>query len=169
MHVFAQNYHRHIFKDLWQNIAEPGICWPWRWPADRLHGRRNATGVERARCLPCHNVGWRCAHSWRGHKVFAGEPLVLVSAGHRHTAGVTKDGALWSWGKRQYGQLGHGDGATRQCQERMSREMLGGSPAVVVACGGDQHTLVLIWAACGAAVKKTLADWVMAMSQTSSC
>jgi len=71
--------------------------------------------------------------------VFAGEPLVLVSAGHRHTAGVTKDGALWSWGKRQYGQLGHGDGATRQCQERMSREMLGGSPAVVVACGGSAH------------------------------
>eukprot|EP00277_Geminigera_cryophila_P017320 CAMPEP_0179443856 /NCGR_PEP_ID=MMETSP0799-20121207/27319_1 /TAXON_ID=46947 /ORGANISM="Geminigera cryophila, Strain CCMP2564" /LENGTH=73 /DNA_ID=CAMNT_0021230351 /DNA_START=100 /DNA_END=318 /DNA_ORIENTATION=+ len=28
-----------------------------------------------------------------GHNAFAGKPLVLVSARHRHTAGVTKDGA----------------------------------------------------------------------------
>jgi len=48
-----------------------------------------------------------------GRKVFAGEPLVMLSAGARHTAGVTRDGALWScrWG--HYGQLGYGDTADK--------------------------------------------------------
>jgi len=78
-----------------------------------------------------------------GHKAFAGEPLVLVSA----RAGVTKDGALWSWGRGQYGQLGHSNGAPRQRPERLGREMFGGSPAVMVACGNN-HTLVLTIAGC---------------------
>ena len=78
----------------------------------------------------------------RGRKVFAGEALVMMSAGLKHTAGVTKDGALWSWGEGVYSQLGHGDKEPRQRPERLGREMFGGLPAVMVACGCN-YTLVL--------------------------
>ena len=46
-------------------------------------------GSKAHQLLPVH-VG--------GREVFAGEPLVMVAAGYNHTAGVTKDGALWNWG-----------------------------------------------------------------------
>jgi len=82
-----------------------------------------------------------------GREVFAGEPLVMMATGRRHTAGVTKDGALWSWGEGYHGQLGHGDRAPRQRPERLDREMFGGSPAVMVACGG-MHTIVLTDVGC---------------------
>jgi len=88
-----------------------------------------------------------------GRKVFAGEPLVMISAGSMHTASVSKNGVLWSWGDGRYGQLGHGDREPRQRPERLSRDMFGGSPAMMVACGGV-HMLVLtavglVWS-CGA-------------------
>ena len=79
--------------------------------------------------------------------MFAGEPLVMMSTGRRYTAGVTKDGALWSWGEGYHGQVGHGDKAPRWRPERFDREMFGGSPAVVVACGG-MHTVVLTAVGC---------------------
>jgi len=70
-----------------------------------------------------------------------------MSTGRRYTAGVTKDGALWSWGEGYHGQVGHGDKAPRWRPERFDREMFGGSPAVVVACGG-MHTVVLTAVGC---------------------
>ena len=70
------------------------------------------------------------------------EPLVMVSAGKRHTAGVAKDGAIWCWGSGDYGQLGYGDREPRQRPKRLGREIFGGSSAVMVACGGV-HMLVL--------------------------
>mmetsp|Transcript_66033 Transcript_66033/g.107128 ORF Transcript_66033/g.107128 Transcript_66033/m.107128 type:complete len:418 (+) Transcript_66033:600-1853(+) len=66
----------------------------------------------------------------------------MMAAGSMHTAGVTKDGTLWSWGDGFYSQLGHGDRKPRERPERLGREMFGRSPAVMVACGGG-HTLVL--------------------------
>jgi len=82
-----------------------------------------------------------------GREVFAGEPLVMMATGRRHTAGVTKDGALWSWGNGHSGQLGHGDRAPRQYPERLDRKIFGRSPAVMVACG-HEHTLVLTAMGC---------------------
>ena len=84
--------------------------------------------------------------------MFAGEPLVMMSAGTRHTAGVTKDGALWSWGHGGYRQLGHGDCEPRQRPEWVGREMFGGSSAVMVACGRCHMVVLtvmgLVWS-CG--------------------
>ena len=74
--------------------------------------------------------------------VFYGEAVVMVAAGHHHTACVTAKGKLWTWGNGEFGQLGHGDRESRQRPERLEKEMYGGSPAVMVACGGS-HTLVL--------------------------
>eukprot|EP00277_Geminigera_cryophila_P022957 CAMPEP_0179479202 /NCGR_PEP_ID=MMETSP0799-20121207/57499_1 /TAXON_ID=46947 /ORGANISM="Geminigera cryophila, Strain CCMP2564" /LENGTH=460 /DNA_ID=CAMNT_0021290711 /DNA_START=165 /DNA_END=1548 /DNA_ORIENTATION=- len=74
--------------------------------------------------------------------VFDGEAVVMVAAGHHHTACVTAKGKLWTWGNGEFGQLGHSDRESRQRPARLEKEMYGGSPAVMVACGGS-HTLVL--------------------------
>jgi len=107
------------------------------WACGNNENGQLGLGDNAHQLLPAH-VG--------GCEVFAGEPLVMMAAGVGHTAGVTKDGALWSWGEGCYSQLGHGDREPRQRPERLGREMFGGSPAVMVACGA-RHTLVLT-AAC---------------------
>jgi len=77
-----------------------------------------------------------------GCEVF-GEKVVMMAAGKsHHTACVTKDGAIWSWGRGKQGALGHGDREPRQRPERLGKEMFGGSPAVMVSCG-SYHTIVL--------------------------
>jgi len=75
-------------------------------------------------------------------EVFDGEAVVVVAAGRMHTACVTAKGTLWTWGNGRNGRLGHGDREPRQRPTRLGKEMFGGSPAVMVACGED-HTLVL--------------------------
>jgi alpha-tubulin suppressor-like RCC1 family protein len=87
-----------------------------------------------------------------GCEVF-GEKVVMMAAGQDHTACVTKDGAIWSWGCSFRGELGHGDDEPRQRPTRLGREMFGGSPAVMISCG-KYHTIVLteegwVWT-CGA-------------------
>ena len=110
-------------------VTEQGDAWACGTNEDGQLG----LGDNALRLLPSH-VG--------GHEVFAGEALVMISAGSNHTAGVTTDGALWSWGHGFSGQLGHGDREPRQRPERLGREMFGGSPAVMVGCG-NSHMLVL--------------------------
>jgi len=87
--------------------------------------------------------------AWVGgaDEVFDGEAVVMVVAGDAHAAGVTRDGALWSWGDGQWGQLGQGDEEPRQQPQRLCREMYGGLPAVMVACG-FLHTLLLTAGGC---------------------
>ena len=40
---------------------------------------------------------------------FGGARVVAAAAGDKHSAAVTEDGALWTWGWDYYGQLGHDD------------------------------------------------------------
>jgi len=75
-------------------------------------------------------------------EVFGGQAVVMVAAGQDHTACVTAKGTLWTWGNGEFGQLGHGDRELRQRPTRLGKEMYGGSPAVMVSCGG-RHMLVL--------------------------
>ncbi|XP_038064985.1 ultraviolet-B receptor UVR8-like isoform X2 [Patiria miniata] len=42
-----------------------------------------------------------------------GKNVVKVSCGSRHTAAISEDGCLYTWGWDAYGQLGHGDALTR--------------------------------------------------------
>ena len=39
--------------------------------------------------------------------------MVCVSAGYRHSACVTQDGQLFTWGEGDYGRLGLGDNTSR--------------------------------------------------------
>jgi hypothetical protein len=40
---------------------------------------------------------------------FGGARVVAAAAGHEHSAAVTEDGALWTWGANYAGHLGHRD------------------------------------------------------------
>ena len=42
-------------------------------------------------------------------EAFAGQRVVAVSAGDRHSMAITADGGVWSWGRGGSDQLGHGD------------------------------------------------------------
>tara|TARA_Y100000389_G_scaffold64397_1_gene60455 strand:+ start:3783 stop:5207 length:1425 start_codon:yes stop_codon:yes gene_type:complete len=44
-----------------------------------------------------------------GAEAFGSTRVVSAAAGRYHSAAVTEDGALWTWGEGYSGQLGHGD------------------------------------------------------------
>jgi alpha-tubulin suppressor-like RCC1 family protein len=76
-----------------------------------------------------------------GREEFDGAALVMVDAGKSHTAAVSANGTLWTWGDGKNGKLGHGDEEPQQRPTMLLKEFFGGTPAVMVACG-DDHTLV---------------------------
>jgi len=74
-----------------------------------------------------------------GAELFGGSP-VLLAAGKGHRAALTEDGAIWTSGAGNYGQLG-----LVLLPTRLGPEAFGGSPVVLVrmAACGLCHTLVL--------------------------
>ena len=56
----------------------------------------------------------RHAFSRVGVDEFGGARIVAAAAGEHHSAAVTKDGALWTWGSDTFGELGHDDGEGRR-------------------------------------------------------
>ncbi|KAG7229828.1 hypothetical protein INR49_012477 [Caranx melampygus] len=63
-----------------------------------------------------------------------------ISCGSEHTAVLTKDGAVFTFGSGQYGQLGH-NSLRDELRPRLVAELLGAKVAKI-ACG-RHHTLVL--------------------------
>ncbi|GFO36542.1 HECT and rld domain-containing e3 ubiquitin protein ligase family member 1, partial [Plakobranchus ocellatus] len=61
-----------------------------------------------------------------------------MSAGYRHSAAVTVDGELYTWGEGDYGRLGHGDKISRNIPKQVKDIGLVGQ----VACGSS-HTLAV--------------------------
>ncbi|XP_059722895.1 protein RCC2 isoform X1 [Haemorhous mexicanus] len=57
-----------------------------------------------------------------------------------HSLLITAEGKLWSWGRNEKGQLGHGD--TKRVEAPRPIEALGGEAIVAAACGRN-HTLAL--------------------------
>ena len=47
-------------------------------------------------------------------EAFAGQRVVAVSAGSDHSLATTADGAVWSWGNKGRGRLGHGEDMSNQ-------------------------------------------------------
>ncbi|KAL3277032.1 hypothetical protein HHI36_012394 [Cryptolaemus montrouzieri] len=65
-----------------------------------------------------------------------------IACGSSHSAAITSNGELYTWGLGEYGRLGHGDNVT-QLKPRMVKA-LAGHRVVQVACGSrDAQTLAL--------------------------
>ena len=58
--------------------------------------------------LGLNHVGNMHAFERVGAGAFGGARVVAAAAGSCHSAAVTEDGALWTWGLGSFGQLGHG-------------------------------------------------------------
>merc|ERR1712091_841675 len=61
-----------------------------------------------------------------GAGAFGGARVVAAAAGRDHSAAVTEDGALWTWGYGYYGRLGHGDEENRLVPTEVAGAGLGG-------------------------------------------
>ncbi|XP_015200074.1 probable E3 ubiquitin-protein ligase HERC3 isoform X1 [Lepisosteus oculatus] len=95
---------------------------------------RNSAGQlglndEQERAVPCH------IKSLRTQKV------VYISCGDEHTAALTKDGGLFTFGDGSQGQLGH-DSTNNEVVPRRVLELMG-SEVSQIACG-RQHTLAFV-------------------------
>ncbi|XP_044259648.1 probable E3 ubiquitin-protein ligase HERC1 isoform X3 [Tribolium madens] len=69
---------------------------------------------------------------------FLGKTIKYIHAGYRHSAAVTDDGKLYTWGEGDLGRLGHGDSNARYIPTQVAGLAEVGS----VACGSS-HTLVV--------------------------
>ena len=67
-----------------------------------------------------------------------GKFIQHISAGYRHSAAVTQDGDVFTWGEGDYGKLGHGDSNGRSVPTQV-RDL---SHVGQVVCGSS-HTLVV--------------------------
>ena len=67
-----------------------------------------------------------------------GEWVQIVGGGYAHTAALTKEGKVFTWGRNKYGQLGHGDKKYRFIPTKV--ESLDGLVIVKIACGRS-HTV----------------------------
>ena len=59
--------------------------------------------------LGLNNEAKRLTFERVGAGGFGGARIMAAAAGDAHSAAVTEDGALWTWGKGDDGRLGHGD------------------------------------------------------------
>ncbi|XP_018567016.1 probable E3 ubiquitin-protein ligase HERC1 [Anoplophora glabripennis] len=69
---------------------------------------------------------------------FLGKNIKYINAGYRHSAAITEDGLLYTWGEGDHGRLGHGDTNERHIPTQVADLTDVGS----VACGSS-HTLVV--------------------------
>ena len=76
-----------------------------------------------------------------------GSPVLMVAARGLHRATLTEDGAVWTCGWGDDGQLGRGDAQGRLRPTRLGPEAFGGLPVVLVACGAA-HTMALTGRGC---------------------
>ncbi|XP_029024458.1 probable E3 ubiquitin-protein ligase HERC1 isoform X3 [Betta splendens] len=67
-----------------------------------------------------------------------GKVVVCVSAGYRHSAAVTNDGELYTWGEGDFGRLGHSDSQSRNVPT-LVKDISGVGQA---ACGSS-HTIAV--------------------------
>ncbi|CAB0009589.1 unnamed protein product [Nesidiocoris tenuis] len=71
-----------------------------------------------------------------------GKNVVDIACGGAHSAAITANGELYTWGKGRYGRLGHGD-SENQLKPKLVEALLG-YHVFDVACGsGDAQTLCI--------------------------
>jgi len=77
-----------------------------------------------------------------GPELFANQRIRLAAAGWYHLAVVAEDGAVYTCGRGEEGQLGLGDGQPRRRLTRVPQALFAGSRVVMVSCGG-WHTMAV--------------------------
>lgn len=82
--------------------------------------------------------GWKYVP--RMTQSLAGQIVLQVTCGSYHTAAVTGNGDLYTWGGGMYGKLGHGDEAGHATPKRV--EALVGATVAQIACG-SRHTAIV--------------------------
>ena len=70
----------------------------------------------------------------------AGQVVSMVTCGSYHTAAVTGNGDLYTWGGGMYGKLGHGNEAGHSTPKRV--DALVGLAVSQIACG-SRHTAII--------------------------
>ena len=73
-------------------------------------------------------------------EAIAGQRAIAVSAGSGHSIAITADGAVWSWGRGDEGQLGHGNQQGQLLPKKI--EAFAGQRVVDVSAG-DDHSLAI--------------------------
>ena len=126
---------------------------------DRLEGHhicRMACGREHSTVLTSEGLVFTFGsntHGQTGHGVTEGnqstpkkvngclesQKVVFVASNGNHTACITEDGDICTWGEGHYGRLGHGDESNLSNPKLVAG--LEGKKAKEVACGG-RHTMV---------------------------
>ncbi|XP_043916330.1 probable E3 ubiquitin-protein ligase HERC3 [Protopterus annectens] len=84
---------------------------------------------EKDRDVPCHVKSLRT------------QKIVYISCGEEHTAALTKNGGVFTFGAGSSGQLGH-DSTNNEINPRKVQELMG-SEVSQIACG-RQHTLAFV-------------------------
>ena len=110
-------------------ITADGAVWSWGWGANGRLGH----GDEQYQLLPNQPLPKKV-------EAFAGQRVVAVSAGSRHSLALTADSAVWSWGSGGSGRLGHGDEQTQRLPKKV--EAFAGQRVVAVSAG-EVHSLAL--------------------------
>jgi hypothetical protein len=64
--------------------------------------------------------------------------VTTLAAGGRHNLAVLANGSIWSWGKNDYGQLGHGNRT-----DQLTPGVVTNLSSVVAVAGGLRHSLAL--------------------------
>ena len=73
-------------------------------------------------------------------EALAGQRVLAVSGGARHSLALTADGSVWSWGDGENGTLGHGDEQEQPLPKKV--EALAGQRVLAVSAGG-MHSLAI--------------------------
>jgi len=71
--------------------------------------------------------------------IFSGRSVCHIACSRYHCGTITEDGTVWTWGRGEYGQLGHGDRDNRHIPTRV--DALIDEPAVDIGCGWG-HSMV---------------------------
>jgi len=99
------------------------------------------------KCISGRGDDGRLGHGDNGWKYvprliqsLAGQIVTQVTCGSYHTAAITGNGDLYTWGGGMYGKLGHGNETGCSTPKRV--EALAGVPVEQIACG-SRHTAVV--------------------------
>ena len=75
-------------------------------------------------------------------KVLQGKQVIHIACGGSYSAAITNSGELYTWGRGNYGRLGHGNSEDQNVP--MYVTALKGERVVDVACGsGDAQSLAV--------------------------